>query len=111
MLERPGRMALKVNDAELQRLTSSDGWRLSFTEVERRSTELTQIVDEILMAQRPEPRSEDNAKDANEADVSKTEQALPDTARKRKVKVKEMGKSTKPELSWTGTKPELSWTG
>ena len=54
------------------------------------------------MAQRPELLTEDNAKEASVADVSKTEKALPDTARIRKVKVKEMGKSTKPELSWTG---------
>ena len=66
----------------------------------RKSTELTQIVDEILMAQRPQPPTEENEKDASVADVSKTEKALPDTARKRKVKVKEMVKSTKPELSW-----------
>ena len=45
---------LNDNQAEQQYLTSSEAWRLSCTEVERQSTELIKIVDEISREQRPE---------------------------------------------------------
>ena len=58
--------------------------------MERKSTELINIVDEILRAKRPEPPKEEPAKEASVADVDKTGKAQPDSVRQRKVKVKEM---------------------
>ena len=65
------------DQAEQQHLTSSVGWRVSCTEIERKSTESTKIVDEILSGQRPELLLEKHSKDASVTDVGKA--APPDS--------------------------------
>ena len=70
----------KENRAEQQHLTSSQWWKVSSAEVERKCTKLTKIVDGIVKT----------SKEASVTAVSKTKKALPDSASKRKVKAKEM---------------------
>ena len=74
-------------------MTSSEGWRWSCAQVERKSTELTQIADETLKAQRLETPMKEKSKEASVACVGKTGKTLPDNARKRKVKANEMEKT------------------
>ena len=60
--------------------------------MERKSTELTNISDNISRAQSAEPALEETSKEDRLADGGKTGEALPDSVRERKVKSKEIGK-------------------
>ena len=77
---------LMETPAKHQHLTSSEGWRLSCAEVAANSPQLLKN----LRAQRPEPLIEGSQRGLCGCVTGK---ALPDSARKRKVKAKEMWKT------------------
>ena len=72
---------------------------MSCSEVERKSTDLTKIVDEIMRAQRPDPPTEEKAEEASVADVGKTGRG---TARQCSQTDGEMGMKRVNEMSGTG---------